>query len=106
LHVALHLRLRSATKPPFLSKEVGGSDTRVTTAEAVLLALAEGRDEDAWEHAQALATTVLDDPMTALARGVLEGGPFAMRKAEVLAEAVLGDAVVSEADEGADSKGR
>jgi hypothetical protein len=51
------------------------------------------RDDRAWEHAQALAKDVVDDPRNALARAVLEGGPFAMRKAEELAELVLsGDA--------------
>ena len=85
---------------------MGESDNRVTTAEAVLLALAEGRDLEAWEHARVLAKSVLDDQKNVLARDVLDGGPFAMRKAEELAEAVLGEAVPSEAHEEADSKGR
>jgi hypothetical protein len=69
----------------------------VAVAQSLLLALSEGRDDQAWEHAQGLAKAVVDDPRNALARAVLEGGPFAMRKAEELAEAVLdalGDTVV------------
>jgi predicted transcriptional regulator len=54
-----------------------------------------------------LAKAVLDDPRNVLAKAALDGGPFAMRKAEGLAEAVLGEAVASEeADEEIDSKGR
>ena len=34
---------------------------------------------------------ILPDPVYALARAVLEGGPFAMRKAEELAEVVLAE---------------
>jgi predicted nicotinamide N-methyase len=71
----------------------------------LLLAVAEGRDLEAWEHAQALAKSVLDDENVVLAKAVLDAGPFAMRKAEALAEAVLGEAVASEVDE-IDSKGR
>jgi hypothetical protein len=63
----------------------------MTTAEALLRALADGRDHDAWEHGQALATSILDDEKNVLARTVLDAGPFAMRKAEELAELVLGE---------------
>jgi hypothetical protein len=59
-----------------------------TAAEVLLEALAVGRDREAREQAQALAKAVADDPMNVLAKAVLEGGPFAMRKAEELAEAV------------------
>jgi hypothetical protein len=38
-----------------------------------------------------LAKSVLDDEKNVLAKGVLDGGVFAMRKAEELAEAVLGE---------------
>jgi len=61
----------------------------VAAAHELLLALAEGRDEAAWEHGKALATSVLDDKRGVLAKAVLEGGPFAMRRAEELAELVL-----------------
>jgi hypothetical protein len=61
----------------------------VAVARCLLSALAEGREEDAWDQAQALAKSVLDDPLNALARGVLDAGPFAMRKAEELAEHVV-----------------
>jgi hypothetical protein len=57
----------------------------------LLLALAEGREHEAWQHAQALAEGILDDQRNALARAVLEAGPFAMRRAEELAEAVLAE---------------
>jgi hypothetical protein len=70
--------------------EMGCRDNRMTTAAEVLLqALAEGRDDEAWEHAQGLAKAVLDDRANVLARAVLDGGPFAMRKAGELAEVVL-----------------
>jgi hypothetical protein len=79
----------------------------VAVAQSLLLALSEGRDEAAWENAQALAKAVLDDPRNVLAKAVLDGGPFAMRKAEELAEALLGDAAASEdADEDLDSQRR
>jgi len=74
--------------------EMGCRDNRMTTAvEVVLRALAEGRDEEAWEHAQGRAKAVLDDRANVLARAILDGGPFAMRKAEELAEVVLGAGV-------------
>jgi hypothetical protein len=38
-----------------------------------------------------LAEAILDDPRSVLAKGVLNGGPFAMRRAEELAEMVLAD---------------
>ncbi len=63
----------------------------MAVAQSLLLALSEGRDTAAWKHAQALAKVVLDDPRNALARDVLDAGPFAMRKAEELAELVLGE---------------
>jgi hypothetical protein len=61
------------------------------------------RDRDAWEQAQALAKNVVDDPRSALARAVLEGGPFAMRKAEELAELVLSGDAQAMTDAGRDS---
>ena len=63
----------------------------VAVAESLLKALAEGREAEAWEHAQALAKAVLDDPAVVLARGALDAGPFAMRRAEELAELVLAE---------------
>jgi hypothetical protein len=65
----------------------------VAVAQSLLQALAESRDDEAWEHAQGLAKVVLDDPRNVLAKAVLEGGPFAMRKAEELAEVVLNEFV-------------
>jgi hypothetical protein len=62
-------------------------------AQSLLEALAEGRDEAAWEHAQGLAKAVLEERTNVLAGAVLEGGPFAMRKAEELAEVVLNEFV-------------
>ena len=64
----------------------------MTTAEALLRALADGGEQAAWEHARALATAALDDRMHALARAVLEGGPLAMRRAAELAVLILGEA--------------
>lgn len=61
----------------------------MAVAQALLLALAEGRDLEAWEHAQALAKDILDDQKNVLAKGVLDGGVFAMRKAGELAEMLL-----------------
>jgi hypothetical protein len=61
----------------------------VAVARALLVALAEGRDEEAWARATALANDVLDDEKNVLAREVLDGGPFAMRRAGELADAVL-----------------
>jgi hypothetical protein len=78
-----------------LIQEVGipkiGHDNSVTTARALLLALVEGHEQEVWEHARALAKDILDDPKNTLAKAILEGGPFAMRKAEELAERVLGE---------------
>jgi len=61
----------------------------MTTAEALLRAVSEGRDEEAWEHARALAKGVLNDERNVLARAVLDAGSFAMRRAVELAELVL-----------------
>ena len=61
----------------------------VAVAQSLLLALSEGRNEAAWEHAKALAEAILDDPMNVIAKGILGGEPFAMRRAEELAEVVL-----------------
>ena len=61
----------------------------VAVAERLLQALADRRDEEAWEAAKALAHAVVDDPAVDLAKTVLEGGPFAMRKAGELAELTL-----------------
>jgi hypothetical protein len=71
----------------------------VAAAQSLLQALADGRDEAAWGHAQGLAKAVLDDQANVLARAVLDGGPFAMRKAEELAEVVL-DEFVDASDHG------
>ncbi len=75
----------------------------MAVAQGLLLALSEGRDEEAWEGARRLAEAVLDDRTNVLARSVLEGGPFAMRKAEALAEAVLDE--IGEASEEGESSG-
>jgi hypothetical protein len=70
--------------------ELGRGDNRITIAAEVLLqALDEGRDDEARDHAQGLAEAVLLDRANLLAEAVLEGGPFAMRKAGELAEVVL-----------------
>lgn len=50
---------------------------RVATARALLEAVAVGREEPAWEHAKALARSVLDDQRVVLAKAVLDAGPFA-----------------------------
>jgi len=87
--------------------EMGDRDNRMTTAAAALLeALAGGRDREAWENARTLAKAVLDEPANVLAKAVLDGGPFAMRKAEELAELVLGegDALDDEGEEGANGR--
>jgi hypothetical protein len=49
----------------------------VATARALLEAVAVGREEPAWEHAKALARSVLDDQRVVLAKAVLDAGPFA-----------------------------
>ena len=72
--------------------EMGSRDNCMTTATALLRALADGQEKQAWVLAQTLAKTVLDDPKTVLSRAVLDGGPFAMRKAEELAEEILAEA--------------
>jgi hypothetical protein len=72
-------------------------------AQSLPSALSEGRDRDAWEHAQSLAKDVDDDPRNVLAKAVPEGGPFAMRKAGELAELVLSGDAQAMADAGRDS---
>jgi hypothetical protein len=87
--------------------EMGGRDNRMTTAAEVLLqALAEGREQEAWANAGTLAKAVVDSPMNVLAKAVLDGGPFAMRKAEELAELVIGkgDALDDEGEQGANGR--
>jgi hypothetical protein len=69
----------------------------VATARGLLEALAEGHEEAAWERAQELAQLVLIGQRVTLAKLVLEGGPFAMRKAEELAEVVLAEDVGEQA---------
>jgi hypothetical protein len=101
------LRLRSSTKSHVFSMEMGGRDNRMTTAAEVLLqALAEGREQEAWANAGTLAKAVVDSPMNVLAKAVLDGGPFAMRKAEELAELVIGkgDALDDEGEQGANGR--
>ncbi len=49
----------------------------------------------AWRAAQALAALVLGDEAVVLAEDVLAAGPFAMRRAEALAELVLVRAVAA-----------
>jgi hypothetical protein len=61
----------------------------MTTAEALLRALADGGEQAAWEHARALAKAVIGDKKNSLAKAVLEGGPLAMRRAAELAVLVL-----------------
>jgi len=88
-------------RPRKIGRSVIGENWRgssVAVAQSLLQALSEGREQEAWEDAQGLARAVLDDPRNALARAVLEGGPFAMRKAEELAEVVLDDALDDEAE--------
>jgi hypothetical protein len=76
----------------------------MTTVAALLRALANGRERESWEDAQALARGVVDDPKNALAKAVLDAGPLAMRRAEELAEAVLG--VANELHRREDVEGR
>jgi hypothetical protein len=61
----------------------------VATARSVLERLAVGDEAGAWKAAQELAELVLDDPKVRLATAVQEGGPFALRRAVDLAEALL-----------------
>ena len=49
----------------------------------------DGREGPAWEAAQALAKAVLETPEVVLAVAVLQGGPFAIRRALELAERVI-----------------
>jgi hypothetical protein len=49
----------------------------------------DGQEEAAWEAAQALASAVLETPAVSLAVAVLEGGPFALRRALELAEVIV-----------------
>jgi hypothetical protein len=69
----------------------------VTTSKRLLEALANGDDMVAWETAQTLASEVADNPLAVLARAVLEGGPFAMRKAEELAELLASSSTTKDA---------
>ena len=71
--------------------EAGGA-TRTLTGRASRKRIADVRELEAWDHAQALAKVVLDDPKNALAKTVLDAGPFAMRRAAELAEAILVEA--------------
>jgi hypothetical protein len=48
-----------------------------------------GHEEAAWAAAQALAKAVLDVPAVMLATAVLQGGPFALRRALELAERII-----------------
>jgi hypothetical protein len=47
------------------------------------------RDEAAWEAAQALARAVLEIREVVLATAIIQGGPFALRRALELAERVI-----------------
>ena len=49
----------------------------------------DGHEEAAWEAAQALAKAVLAMPAVVLEVAVLEGGPFALRRALELAERII-----------------
>jgi hypothetical protein len=49
----------------------------------------DGQEEAAWQAALALAKAVLETPTVALAVAVLEGGPFALRRALELAEVIV-----------------
>lgn len=70
------------------------------SANVLLVALSEGREEDAWEAAQALAKRVLEDRAVSLARGVIEAGPYAMRRAVELAELLSPAVTVKDVREG------
>jgi hypothetical protein len=63
----------------------------VATARGLLEALSEGNEETAWAWAQELAQLVLIGEEVVLAKLVLDGGPYAMRKAEELAEAIIAE---------------
>ncbi len=49
----------------------------------------DGHEEAAWEAAQVLARAVLETPAVVLAAAVLQGGPFALRRALELADALI-----------------
>jgi hypothetical protein len=49
----------------------------------------DGHKGPAWEAAQALAKAVLETPEVVLAVAVLQGGPFALRRALELAERIV-----------------
>jgi len=49
----------------------------------------DGRKQDAWEAAQALAKAVLEIREVALATAILQGGPYATRRALELAELII-----------------
>jgi hypothetical protein len=49
----------------------------------------DGRKQDAWEAAQALAKAVLEIREVALATAILQGGPYATRRALELAEILI-----------------
>jgi hypothetical protein len=49
----------------------------------------DGHGEAAWEAAQALARAVLETPAVVLAAAVLQGGPFALRRALELADGLI-----------------
>ena len=61
----------------------------VAAAQGLLLAPGRGSGRGCLEHGKALATSVLEDRRNVLAKAVLEGGPFAIRRAEELTELVL-----------------
>jgi hypothetical protein len=49
----------------------------------------DGQEDAAWEASQALARAILEMPVVALAAAVLQGGPFALRRALELAEVIV-----------------
>jgi hypothetical protein len=57
----------------------------------------DGHERDAWTAAQVLARAVLETRIVALAASVLQGGPYALRRALELAEQVIERERTSEA---------
>jgi len=77
-------RLRSSTNHTISSGKTGFMEK----SWKVLEHIREGREDAAWESAQALARAVLEARQVTLAAAILQGGPHALRRALDLAEAV------------------
>src|SRR5271163_3307309 len=78
-------RLRRSTNHANSSGKTGVMEKSWKVVEHVR----DGHEQAAWEAAQALARAVLETPVVALAVAVLQGGPFALRRALELADALI-----------------